>query len=165
MVCLHLGNSPRLLSPVITFIGFGIITKVSGSNAPGTGTIFSALSLLSILIDPVNVLVAIGPNVAAALDCFNRVQEYVLTEKRVDYRNLPLRSEESSSTPLEKTSDEPNTIANLESKPANTSAIRLDSVDAGWSKKALTLRNVSLNLHRSTLKIVIVNIGSGKLPY
>lgn len=164
MICLHSGNSPRLLSPVITFIGFGIILNVSGSNAPGAGTIFSALSLLSILIDPVNELVAIGPNIAAALDCFNRVQEYVMKEKRVDYRKLSLQGEESPGTPPEKTSDEPNitTIANLESKSANTSAIRLDNVDAGWSKKTLTLRNISLNLHPSTLNIVIGDIGSGK---
>lgn len=164
MICLHPGNSPRLLSPVITFIGFGIIVNASGSNAPGMGTIFSALSLLSILIDPVNELVAIGPNVAAALDCFNRVQEYLMKEKHIDYRNLPLQGEESSSTPPEEKSDEPNitTEAILESRSANASAIRLDNVDAGWSKGTLALRNVSFSLHPSTLNMIIGDIGSGK---
>jgi ATP-binding cassette, subfamily C (CFTR/MRP), member 1 len=163
IICLHPGNAPRLLSPVITFIGYGIIVKVSGNEAPSTANIFSALSLLSILVDPVNELVAIGPNLAAALDCFNRVQEYVMKEKRVDYRNLSLNGEEKSGTPPEETSDERRitTIASLEPKPVNT-AIRLVNVDAGWSKKTLALRNITLNLHPSTLNIVIGDIGSGK---
>lgn len=111
-----------------------------------------------------NELVAIGPNVAAALDCFNRVQEYLMKEKHIDYRNLPLRGEQSPGTLTEKKTDEPNITTNaiLESRSANSSAIRLDNVDAGWSQNTLVLRNISLTLYPSTLNMIIGDIGSGK---
>ncbi|EED13275.1 multidrug resistance protein, putative [Talaromyces stipitatus ATCC 10500] len=166
-----IGNSPRLLSPIITFIGFGIVVKLSGDKAPSTAIIFSSLSLLSILIDPVNELVAVGPNLAVALDCFNRVQQYVTNKKRVDYRIFSHRKplDEDTSTARSETGRnnamETTTLENTElalSTTATKSAIQLRNVDAGWSTQTLTLRDVSLDLNPSTLSLIIGDIGTGK---
>lgn len=165
----RIGNTPRLLSPIIMFIGYGIIIKLSGDEAPDTATIFSSLSLLSILIDPVNELVAIGPNLAAALDCFNRIQEYVFKEKRLDYRKLSCQCEEMPTEDQTKSSkdgkkEESTTIMRLENKPSGAE-IRLADVNAGWSKKTHVLHNISLKIERSTLNIVIGDVGSGKSTF
>lgn len=119
-----------------------------------------------------NELVAVGPNLAAALDCFNRIQQYVMNEKRVDYRNLlhvePLHEDETP--PARRQAEKNNAIAIIPTRNTTldlatttaTPAIQLRNVDAGWSKKTLTLRNISLELKPSTLNLIIGDIGSGK---
>jgi ATP-binding cassette subfamily C (CFTR/MRP) protein 1 len=77
-----------MLSPVVTFIGYGIIAKYSSGKAPSTATIFASLSLLSVLISPVNEVVSAIPNLASALECCNRIQQYTEGKKQVDFRRL-----------------------------------------------------------------------------
>ncbi|KAH8700537.1 putative multidrug resistance protein [Talaromyces proteolyticus] len=167
------GNSPRLLSPIITFIAFGIVVKTSGNKTPDTATIFSALSLLSILIDPVNELVAIGPNLAMALDCFNRIQEYVTQEKRVDYRDFSCYRDDNNSTDANPAPKRKNEIgakgaaalSTLEEEPTAGTEIQLINVDVGWARKTLTLQNLSLTIDPLSLNIVIGDVGSGKSTF
>lgn len=139
-----------MLSPVVTFIGYGIIVKYSSGTAPSAPTIFSSLSLLSVLISPVNELVSAIPNLTAALECCNRIQQYATSKKQVDFRSL---------TSAQRVSD---IETKDEKSESSTSIIELRQVNAGWSLDRTVLRDLSVQIPVGTLTIVVGPIGCGK---
>ena len=139
-----------MLSPVITFIGYGIVVKYSSVNAPDAATIFSSLSLLSVLISPVNELVSAIPNLAQALESCNRIQQYVTGKKQLDFRVLARECQ---------ISDSETTCENIE---RDTNIIKLEHVNAGWSPDNTVLRDLSMQMSAGTLTIVVGPIGCGK---
>ncbi|TVY15492.1 ABC transporter FUM19 [Lachnellula arida] len=154
IVNITLGNAANMLSPIVTFIGYGIIAKYSSSKAPSAATIFSSLSLLSVLVSPVNELVSAIPNLASALDCCNRIQQYSEGEKQVDFRSLDREPKVSGVETDEET--------NNEKSERNTSIIRLKQVNAGWSPEKIVLHDLSLQISAGTLTIIVGPIGCGK---
>ena len=135
---------------MVIFIGYGIISKYSSGSTPSAATIFSSLSLLSVLINPVNELVSGIPNLTAALECCNRIQQYATGKKQVDLRSQKRKSKASDiETKCEIPQD-------------NTSMMKLEQVNAGWSPGKTVLRNLSLQISAGTLTMVIGPVGCGK---
>ncbi|KAJ5150816.1 ABC transporter integral membrane type 1 [Penicillium canariense] len=177
-----LGNAPGLLSPVVTFMGFAIIIKLSNGDLPNTATIFSSLSLLSILINPVNELTAALPNLTAALDCFNRIQEYIMADRRIDYRTIKSttsgrsdifadNSHTASLPDVDYNTKSPKSEDNAETMvttqvPAvhvqNDPAIIIDHVDAGWSKDVIVLHDLLIQIRPTRLTMIVGDVGCGK---
>lgn len=143
-----------MLSPVITFIGYGIISKYSANKAPSAATIFSSLSLLSMLISPVNELVSAIPNLAAALECCNRIQEYVTGNKQIDFRSL---SHEPGVSNVESVNE-----TECETFERGPSIIELRQVNAGWHPDRTVLHDLSMQISVRTLTMVIGPVGCGK---
>lgn len=170
----HAGNAPGLLSPVVTFAGYAIIVKVSGQAAPSAARVFSSLSLLYLLIDPVNELVGAMPNLSAALDCFNHIQEFATREKRFDYRIItpmaPLNLSVGEETDPDIGRDDMQRDNTMDQGPCMTlnresnvvEAIALHQVEAGWSDGSIALRDISLRLDSSSLTMIVGGVGSGK---
>ncbi|KAF5869257.1 putative abc transporter protein [Botrytis fragariae] len=154
IVNITLGNAANMLSPVVTFIGYGIIAKYSSGKAPSAATIFSSLSLLSMLISPVNELVSAIPNLASTLECCNRIQQYTEGKKQVDFRRL---TREPRVSDVE-TDREPK----YEKSESGTSIIELGQVNAGWSPEKTVLHDLSVQITAGTLTIVIGPVGCGK---
>ncbi|CCD44945.1 similar to ABC transporter [Botrytis cinerea T4] len=154
IVNITLGNAANMLSPVVTFIGYGIIAKYSSGKAPSAATIFSSLSLLSVLISPVNELVSAIPNLASALECCNRIQQYTEGKKQVDFRRLTCEPRVSDV--------ETNREPKYEKSESGTSIIELRQVNAGWSPEKTVLHDFSVQITAGTLTIVVGPVGCGK---
>ncbi|KAK4863967.1 hypothetical protein LT330_010322 [Penicillium expansum] len=177
-----LGNAPGLLSPVVTFIGYAIIVKLSNGDPPSTATIFSSLSLLSILINPVSEITAALPNLTAALDCFSRIQEYIMSDRRIDYRTIKSRNysqtlfirnnphtvdsagvDENSKFPNSEDRSEKGLTSQDPAMPEMPDlAILVDHADAGWSEDAVVLHDLSVKIRPSTLTMIVGDVGCGK---
>lgn len=123
-----------MLSPIITFIGYGIIAKYSSSKAPSAATIFSSLSLLSVLISRVNELVSAIPNLASALECCNRIQQYTEGKNQVDFRN-PTREPRVSDI-------ETDGETKYKISESGTGMTGLRKVNAGWSPEKTVLHDL-----------------------
>jgi ABC-type bacteriocin/lantibiotic exporter with double-glycine peptidase domain len=105
------------------------------------------MSLLSVLISPVNELVAAIPNLSSALECCSRIQNYVTNKKQVDFRNMTGErgvSNVDGSTP---------------------SIIEFDQVYAGWSVDKIVPRDLSVRIYPGTLNIILGGIGCGKSTF
>lgn len=139
-----------MLSPIVTFIGYGIILKYSSNRAPTAGTIFASLSLLSVMISPVNELVSAIPNLASALECCHRIQQYVLGKKQIDFRNL------GNAKKAQRTAS-----AN-ENLIAGSNTIEIKQVSAGWSAGNEVLQDLSVKMYAGTLTMVVGPVGCGK---
>ncbi|KAI3537978.1 ABC transporter [Colletotrichum filicis] len=152
-----IGQFPSIMTPSITFAAFGIISKLSGGQPLNVVQAFTSLSLLGILINPVSELVMIPNNLGAAIGCIDRIQEYLVKEKRVDYR-------------LFKSNTSPDTAAqgsNGNSEPSQTDSevrplIKVSNGSFGWHKDQAILKSLNLEIRRGSLTIVVGPVGSGK---
>ncbi|KAE8152270.1 putative multidrug resistance protein [Aspergillus avenaceus] len=81
-----LANLPAIWSPVISFIVFSIQARINGSESLTTVRAFTSLSIISLVTSPTEKLLAVLPQIAATLGCFQRLHEYLLSDDRNDTR-------------------------------------------------------------------------------
>jgi len=79
-------NLPQILSQFFTFAAFAVMAKVQGSSSLSISQAITALSILTLLSTPLSgLLIAISQGFAA-LGCFQRIQEFLLGESRLEQR-------------------------------------------------------------------------------
>ncbi|OGM40676.1 hypothetical protein ABOM_010583 [Aspergillus bombycis] len=158
-----LATLPRIWSPVITFTVYAIQARIRGDDSLTTARAFTALSIITLVTTPAEKLLAVLPQLAAAMGCFQRIHEYIISDPVKDGRLgrtevLTLNSAISSANANEKgftprTDDEEQGIA-----------IELDNVTVLPSPKAISvaLKHVSFKVRKGSLLVVTGSIGSGK---
>jgi ABC-type multidrug transport system fused ATPase/permease subunit len=137
-----LGYVPLALSPVITFAVTARTMDVS--------RIFTSVSYLLLLADPLGYLFQNIPNLLAALTCIDRVQGFLEKKPRVDCR-LPceagIEKKDCKSEGPTESSDAVMTIVNG---------------SFGWEPDRMALKNIDLRITKSHLTMVVGPIASGK---
>lgn len=106
---------------------------------------------MSVLVTPVSELVSGMPNLASALECCSRIQNYVTAEKRVDFRQFTSNGK----------------VSNLENRDGNVVtdsriAIDLRQVNAGWSSDGRVFRGLTVQIPVGTLAMIVGPVGCGK---
>ncbi|KJK60537.1 multi drug resistance-associated protein MRP [Aspergillus parasiticus SU-1] len=144
-----LATLPRIWAPVITFIVYAIQARIRGDNSLTTVKAFTALSIITLVTTPAEKLLAVLPQLAAAMGCFQRIHEYITSDPVKDGRLghnkalmlssaiSPANADEKEFTP--RTDDEEQGVA-----------IKLDNVTVLPSPKAISvaLKNVSFKVTR-----------------
>ncbi|KXH56884.1 ABC transporter [Colletotrichum salicis] len=152
-----IGQFPSIMTPSITFAAFGIISKLSGGQPLNVVQAFTSLSLLGILINPVSELVMIPNNLGAAIGCLDRIQEYLIKEKREDYR---LVKSKTSPDPAVQGSNGIHEPPQSDSQPRPL--IKVLDGSFGWHKDQAILKSLDLEIHPGSLTILVGTVGSGK---
>lgn len=137
---------PRIWSPVITFIVYAVQAQIRADDSLTTVKVFTALSIITLVTTPAERLLAVLPQLAAAMGCFQRIHEYMVSE--------PVKNNRIDNTNPSFTSN----------KTEPGLAIALDSVTVLPSQKAtcIALTDVSFKVTSGSLVIVIGPVGSGK---
>ncbi|KAJ5401745.1 ABC transporter integral membrane type 1 [Penicillium crustosum] len=138
---------PRIWSPVITFIVYAVQAQIRGDDSLTTVKAFTALSIITLVTTPAERLLAVLPQIAAAMGCFQRIHEYMVSDTVKDSR---VEKNEF----LQFTSDQTDPEV----------AIALDNVTVLPSQKAahIALTDVSFKVPSGSLVIIIGPVGSGK---
>lgn len=141
-----IGYTPLCISPVVTF--------AFAARTLDTTTIFTSLSYLLLLANPLAVLFQMVPGFNAALTCLTRIQMFLEKDSRADFRKSAFtRSRENMVT--ECSTDRDGAV-----QPA--SAMSISRGNFGWEENKLTLQDINLDIPASQLTIVIGPIASGK---
>lgn len=130
--------TPLLLTPVITFA----VT----SRHLDTAKIFTSLSYLLLLSNPLTQLFQSIPQIIAAVTCLGRIGKFLETESRIDSRKVRAAGD---ITCKEKTS-------------YGDAAIVIRNGQFGWEEGKFILSNINLTIPRSKLTTVVGPIASGK---
>ncbi|KAK3935755.1 P-loop containing nucleoside triphosphate hydrolase protein [Diplogelasinospora grovesii] len=156
---LLLGITPSLLMPAVTFTVYAIAQHVSGGNQFGVAQAFTSLSLLNVLIMPIMDLTTAWANVSQALACLDRIQAFLLKEKRKDYRTLVSDSDAGSSTTAA-----PNTDEDDAEKPKTEQPwIKVRGGNFGWKKDApAIIKDVDIDIMPGQLTLIVGPVASGK---
>jgi ATP-binding cassette, subfamily C (CFTR/MRP), member 1 len=146
--------TPLHLSPVITFAVFTAANRSIGGSLT-VARMFTSLSLLSLLTQPLSQSFQRIPKFLAAISCFQRIQAFLQTETKSDHRlmiNAPLSE---SSQGLDVHDDD------IELQPLRPVGVGPDSIVVrngtfGWSSSdEPILRDISFSIKASGLTMVI----------
>jgi len=150
--------------PAVTFTVYAVVQSVSHSNQFGVAKAFTSLSLLNVLMGPVMELTSAWTNLASALACLDRIQAFLLKEKRKDYRTLLPRSDAGSFTTRSSAlrPDDASEKLDKPEKEKSDPVVRVRGGVFGWKEDAPILKDVDIDIMPGELTIVIGPVASGK---
>ncbi|KAF4152717.1 hypothetical protein CNMCM6069_001775 [Aspergillus lentulus] len=137
---------PQLISPPLTF---AFTQKTLDAS-----TMFTSLSFLTLLTQPLSQLFQSIPEFVSGLACLGRIQAFLELEPRQDYRQ-PLV--EAQSCGMEKSPTQVNEKA--------TDCIVIRDANFGWKADKFVLNNINTQIPASSLTMVIGPVGSGKSTF
>ncbi|KAI5922440.1 ABC multidrug transporter [Camillea tinctor] len=144
-----LAFTPLLGSPFITF-------AVSRRSLDAT-RLFTSLSYLVLMTQPLSQLFQNLPQIAAGVSCLGRIQGFFELETRHDFRNvLNIKKIDLSKT------------SHLKSSPSSTKnepVIIIEDGNFGWESSRVVLRDINVAIERASLTMVAGPVASGKTTF
>ncbi|KAF7515463.1 hypothetical protein G7054_g14560 [Neopestalotiopsis clavispora] len=164
-----LGSSTVTIAPLATFATFVIISQGTGQPL-NVASAYSSLSLIYLLSDPISIVIRTIPMLSAAKACFERIQNFILSESCEDMRQSLSPSPSEDSWPLQENTSPGNTISlelrNLRAQPAvhyGSPLMVVANASFGWStSEPAILKDISCTIRAQQLTFIIGNVGSGK---
>ncbi|KAB5511355.1 P-loop containing nucleoside triphosphate hydrolase protein [Coniochaeta sp. 2T2.1] len=126
----------QIFAPVLTFTVFSLHARSNSDTTLDTARVFTALSLFSLLSEPISSLVMSLSTFLGAVGSFSRIQQFLDSAERVDNRK------------------------SIELGEKSTAAIETEEADFGWDKPLL--RDVTIRVPWQGLTMVIGPVGCGK---
>ncbi|KAJ5663804.1 hypothetical protein N7507_004535 [Penicillium longicatenatum] len=133
-----IGFSPFLLGPVFAF--------ALTSRELNVTTIYTSVSWLQLLTNPLSTLFQNAPQVIAAFSCLSRIELFLEEEPRQDFRRLAGSYGSSEKSGL---------------GDKLPSVVEVKNAGFGWDKSALTLKDINFSLSQG-LTMVIGPVACGK---
>ncbi|KAJ5968959.1 multidrug resistance protein MDR [Penicillium viridicatum] len=164
---MHAAGTITNLSPVLTLSVYTGIALHTGRSPLTASATFTTLSIISLLSSPLSNLIYSGPKVTGALECFQRIQAYLLADSKLDDRVTP----HSRHLVGPNQGEESEFGISLESQTSNTSTqdaqtadlVHIYQADFGWQRQSpATLSNVNINISPASLTVLVGPVGSGK---
>jgi ATP-binding cassette subfamily C (CFTR/MRP) protein 1 len=145
-----------LISPVITFVIF-IATAKSHHTTLNPSKLFTSLSLLILLSEPLFGLFAGLIDFMSAIGCFGRIEKFLLKPSRPERRSIASCYKRASCA-----QGEVSTILTDETKLRNA-IVRIQNGSFGWKETGEpALRNVNITVAESQLVAIVGPVGCGK---
>lgn len=142
------GFTPLLISPPLTF--------AFAQRTLDASTMFTSLSYLLLLTNPLTIVFQSVPQLLSGLACLGRIQAFLECENRHDFRqvlaDMRLTSEKAAA----------GSGAVSDSKSDSLHPIVINNGSFGWEADKFVLRGVETKIPKSSLTLVIGPVGSGK---
>lgn len=135
---------PLLVSPPLTF--------AFAQRTLDAAKMFTSLSYLLLLTNPLSQIFQSVPQVLSGLACLGRIQAFLECETRHDFRQVLADMKRSS----EKAQDDADSDLNL------AHPVVIENGNFGWEADKFALQNVNTRVVKSSLTIVVGPVGSGK---
>jgi ATP-binding cassette subfamily C (CFTR/MRP) protein 1 len=143
VICtITLGAVPSVLSPVIAF------AATPGSKLD-VSTIFTAYGYIYLVTAPFTIIFNSFPSVLAALTCMRRIQEFLNSEPRVDFRHWITEVDQ----------DEHQVLSDAQSRGL---AFKVEAGSFEWSSGRTVLKDITCDIPSKGLTMIIGPIASGK---
>lgn len=135
--------TPLIMSPPLTFA----LTQ----RTLGASRIFTSLSWLLLLTNPLVDMFESIPQLLSGLACLGRIQVFLESETRHDFREISGEKKQN----LEK-------VRSFDSKLDSEHPVVIRDGKFGWEADKFALQNVNIQITKSSLTIVVGSVGSGK---
>lgn len=135
---------PNLIAPPITLAATSAVLDET--------RIFTSVAFLTLLTIPLGDLFRSVTPLTSALACLGRIQAYLESEARTDFRKLVQSKKQAPRQGINHSSESPN----------SAQAARIIKGHFGWKAGQYCLRNINVTIPRSQLTIVVGPVASGK---
>ncbi|ODA76961.1 hypothetical protein RJ55_07478 [Drechmeria coniospora] len=157
--------SSSALAPVFGFATYSILARANDSEPLTEGTAFAALSVFELLNQPMMFAIDGYEHLQTVINSFRRIQEYLLSKERDDYRIIGSSSSTSSSIMLEKDLDEksPAVTAVASSVDASEFVVSVKDGSTGYEEEGTPiLKDLNLQIPHDQMTVIFGPVGSGK---
>lgn len=145
-----IGFCPLYLSPVFTF--------AVARTTLDTTKIFTSLSYLTLLSNPLTQLFQGIPQILAGFACIQRIQEFLQLESRADFRTaLEISQQDTRLSAMKGTK--------LDGQPRTESVVTVKNGHFGWDDSKIVLRNINVAIPGRSFTIICGPIASGKTTF
>ncbi|KAG5656426.1 hypothetical protein KAF25_000013 [Fusarium avenaceum] len=157
---------PLLMSPVAAFALFQGVTTNSSETLDAT-RLFSALSLIVLMAQPLFFMFEAILDISAALGAFERIQTFLTQESHLDPCEMLSDSDNRAYSQRRTDSIELQSLRDNISFPSeghemNGLAIEVSNASISWSEKHPILRDLTFTVERSQLVLLLGPVASGK---
>ncbi|KAM7186181.1 ABC transporter [Rhypophila sp. PSN 637] len=158
-----IGYAPQLLSPVVTFAMFIGIAR-SGTATLDPARIFTSISLLYLISEPLFNLFAGMMELMSAIGCIARVEQFLQSPSRTDSRtNGRVGGTRAHSSDDEKKSGSNTELSGLEVQNPDRACISVKDGSFGWEDESSpVLRNLNFSVSAGDIVFVKGPVGCGK---
>ncbi|PYI02912.1 ABC multidrug transporter [Aspergillus sclerotiicarbonarius CBS 121057] len=139
---------PQLISPALTF--------AFTSRTLDASRMFTSLSFLTLLTNPLAQVFQSIPDLVSGLTCLGRIQAFLECENHHDFRQVMDEVKQN----VEKS--QVDTRTSSDSEPAVAYPIVIKNGQFGWEADKFVLRDITTQVTKSSLNIVVGPVGSGK---
>lgn len=157
---------PLLMSPVVAFALFQGVTSNSGKTLNAT-RLFSALSLIILLAQPLFFMFEVILDMSAALGAFERIQTFLTQESRRDSRQQESvaelnRPDQGARDSIELQILRENSLPSTTDSSMREVVIQVSEANISWSEDRAILRDLSFTVGRNQLVLLLSPVASGK---
>ncbi|KAK6835260.1 hypothetical protein RU639_002156 [Aspergillus parasiticus] len=161
-----LSHATPVLSPILTFGLYAVVQGTGIGEGLDVGAAFSSLSLISLLTEPASNLFHAIPTFASGLGCFERIQEFLLTQGIDCTEPFILNPIEIAAVP-DQTSDTSHVALSITGKDTEKDyhGILLNIQNASFGVKEdgkAIISNINMQIQQSSLTVVTGRVGCGK---
>ncbi|EXJ89815.1 hypothetical protein A1O3_02882 [Capronia epimyces CBS 606.96] len=158
-------NGPTTIAPFVTFLAYYLRSKASGHQLD-LASAFSVLTILRLVDGPLNILLYSCPQLASSMSCFDRIQQYLLSDSRRDNRLLLNQAYDSRGyweTPIPHGgSIQMGRLSSVTRSPADE-ALALNNCSFGWKDTGEpTIKDIDLSVQTGSITMIIGPVGCGK---
>ncbi|KAK3685219.1 P-loop containing nucleoside triphosphate hydrolase protein [Podospora appendiculata] len=146
IVVITFGYLPLYFSPVLTF--------AFATRTLDVTTIFTSVSYIFLLASPLGTLFQTIPTIIVALTCLGRIQKFLETSSRIDFRQSQQLISSSGSS---KDSD-----LQKKDKEGSGPMLKISEGSYGYESGKMNLRDINLDIPVSRLTIIVGPVASGK---
>lgn len=143
-----LGFTPMFIGPPLTF--------ALAQRGLDASKVFTSLSLLLLLAMPLSQIFQFTPQLMSAIACLGRIQAYLEKEDRHDFRQI------AAEPGAVKCEGEKLSESSPDSRPRVSNILTIRDGAFGWEADRMVLRNINMQVPKSSLTIVVGPVGSGK---
>ncbi|KAH7329602.1 P-loop containing nucleoside triphosphate hydrolase protein [Stachybotrys elegans] len=164
-----------IIGPIVTFAAYGVMARNQGDGGTlDTNRVFTSLSLFALLQEPLSSFVMSLSTFMGSIGCFERIQEFLEADARVDSRiNVADDSQRSSTSQDSSVEKEKTHPAKQEGQilahPTTALtwgeglAVRVDEGAFGYdTTKEPLLRNIHAEIPKGKFTMLVGPVGSGK---
>jgi ABC-type multidrug transport system fused ATPase/permease subunit len=156
-----LANSLRFIGPPLTFAVF--VTLPHKGHSLNVNSVYTTLSLISLLAGPINTFIRAIPAMNTALASFTRIQGFLLSEGRRDHRII--LQDSTASIQRTQTSSEWIELSDLsqQRQTAVPEVIAARDVSFAWGNDpTFAVNNINLSVEKGQFCFIIGPTGCGK---
>ncbi|KLO95784.1 multidrug resistance-associated protein [Fusarium fujikuroi] len=157
---------PLLMSPVVAFALFQGVASNSGETLDAT-RLFSALSLIILLAQPLFFMFESILDMSAALGAFERIQTFLTQESRRDSRQQESvaelnRPDQGARDSIELQIPRESSLPSTTDSSMREVVIQVSDANISWSEDRVILRDLSFVVGRNQLVLLLSPVASGK---
>ncbi|KAF3798626.1 ABC transporter FUM19 [Colletotrichum gloeosporioides] len=162
---LLLSLTPINLAPIVTFAIYVIISVFWKNETLLPAQAFASIALIGLLTTPVVMFIQLLPMIVQSFGCFDRIQDFC------NYGPRPATLDSQSSTFTSPSSTDINLVPLTnkgDSKFADSQqlhAISFKEESFGWKKDQAVLHDLTVDIPRNAVTVVIGPVGSGKSSF